>query len=213
MEGSAATFATERYTAALRESSYEGWVAYVNGEPIFERVSVHPLDIPENVIGGTRPPVRDGRQFAEWDELQTEAFRRRVGQVHRVEVYFGRQVARMSQPAIWYACNPGDRVRFIQFKRRARLANAGGLDSPHARTGVLSYSLGYWDRATNECRLFECDPQHPAVVFCPLCRLGAHECACLPIRNPCWPRPQGFGLSPHVLGLTPREAGLEAAPA
>jgi hypothetical protein len=175
--------AMEVWAASLRDSDYEGWVAYVDGSPIFEAAPFEPR-LAQPVIGAHVHPYRPaGRNVIEWRDLPHE-------RVHRVELYFCRQ--RYQQPVIRMDRQPGNvQLRFIQLKLGGLVLESGvGRDITGGgprRLGIRGYRIGYWNPATNECELFEITPRERL-------HLGKR-------RHPCELPPRGFGLAPHVVGL------------
>jgi hypothetical protein len=176
---------------SLAASGYEGWVAYVDGSPIFE---ARPANVSlAQLIPGAVDQVRAAaRDTVEWRDLPQE-------RVQAVELYafhghWG------EQPILRIDREPGfPQMRFIQMKLRGLIVpthGARGLE----RTGIAGYRIGYYNPPRAEYDLLELTPQYrsqmdPAGGFRPP---GAP-----PLKgHPCWPRPHGFGLAPHTVGLT-----------
>lgn len=185
----------------IRESTFEGWVAwldgtpaYVNGQlvgydvctPIFEAVPHNPALLP--VVPGTHQvPVRQAnRNTLDWKLVPHE-------RIVQLELYAFRG-AYPKQPVIQITKLPGHDMRWIQFKRGGIVVPAAmhaGETMGQRRLGTTAYVIGYWDRTVGEARLLEVSA-----------RGGKIEQLGLDGRNhPCWPRPLGFGISPVVLGL------------
>ncbi len=171
-------------TEALKASSYEGWVAWVDNSPIFEEVRSLPK-LAQVMAGGSQPSYRRGsHNTMDWTQLPFE-------RVQMVQLYFDRALGR-KQPVIEMAREPNADVRFFQFKRGGVVVNAG-MNAPAGhgqhRTGVQSYVMGYYDRARKFAQMWEVrrgvlqQKEHPIVG------------------HPCWPRPHGYGLNPRVMGL------------
>lgn len=198
-----------------RDSTYEGWVAWVGGQavcapdgtllgydgttPLFEAVPHNPLMA--QVAGGLqdRAPQGGDRQSVDWKDVPQE-------RVVMLELYAFREERRggggrfdCGQPVISILKQPGRDLRWIQFKRGGVLVpTTVGPDSEpigQQRTGITAWVMGYWDRSVGHAEMWEV----PRVGAWPpkLELQGAN--------HPCWPRPWGFGLSPHVLGLMPEE--------
>lgn len=198
---------TDHWTNAIRASDYMGWVAYVEGCPIFE--AEPPYIGPLNTRGGliVQPRPYD-RTTMDWDRLPHE-------KVTRVELWYGREFEWISQPLVHLICNPGDDVRFICYKQRALVQHTAATmkrdpDDPDRlvmhtssveRTGVTAYRIGFWDRPKSVCRMFEACANREEILTCLLCGEAVRHCNCLPVSHPCWPRPWGFGIAPGVVGL------------
>ena len=201
---------TERWTAALAASDYQGWVVYVDGAPIFEAASRIPREL--NRMGGLIQEVRQpSRNILEWDSLPPHTA------IERLELYFGRETWPDHQPIFDVSRLPGSILYYCQFKRATLVAegialHGGDLEIPEAdlptspvtRTGIEAYIVGCYDPAAGVTHVFEVDPAVGA-LRCYKCRENAKDgsCQCMPFYHPCWPRPQGLGISPHVFGFTP----------
>lgn len=190
---------------SIRESDYEGWVAWVDGEPayvgdklvgfknatpLFESIPHNPRLI--QVASGLpdRAPRLPTRQVIDWKQLPHE-------RVVMLELYAFRDVY-SRQPVIQIQRQPGRDLRWIQYKKSGLIAHAGHRDrrreieGGQARTGITMWMIGYWDRTVGQCQIFGV----PA-------RGGEWDRLEFDGSNhPCWPRPLGFGLSPVVLGLS-----------
>jgi hypothetical protein len=173
-------------TEALRASSYEGWVAWVNGQPIFEAVPLNPRLAQLAPGAATQMTRQPGRNVMDWDDVPNE-------RIDLLEVYFDRGF-RKEQPALMIAKNPGADLCFFQMKTTGMVVNVGVL--AHAqhrgqeRTGVHGYRIGYFDRKQNFSMMWEV-------------QRGVWQPKEYPIvGHPCWPRPHGYGLNPTIMGLT-----------
>lgn len=174
----------EVWAASLRDSDYEGWVAYVDSSPIFE-AAPHDPRLAQAIHGArTLPHRRVARNTLDWKDLPHE-------RVHRLEVYFCRQ-SFPRQPVVRIDRMPGQVLRWIQLKMGGLVLNAGaGIREPFGagvqRLGIVGYRIGWWNPAARECRLLEVTPRGVK-------DLGTRQ-------HPCEPAPRGFGLAPHVVGL------------
>lgn len=199
----------------LVESSYEGWVAWTGGypvrmpdgthagyndmTPILEAVAHNPFRV--NLLGGVpeRAPRPVDHRTMDWNDLPH-------GDVRVLELYAFRRRGR-EQPVISIAMAPGKAARWIQYKKTGIIAQTASLsgdaraddkDVPGgvARLGIQSWVVGYWhfDGLRGEAKIFEYGPSGVVEGF-------EYEGR----NHPCWPRPLGFGMSPHVLGLKPED--------
>ncbi len=206
----------EGHAVGIRQSDYEGWVAYIGGSPIMEHI-----DFKQAAIGGAgmaQPtpgslilPYRAlGRATRPWKEIKGQP-------IQRVELYFARKaLGNEGQPILRFDTPLGDfGARFIVLgigglilSARAEIkakkvtpderADARGQE----RLGRVGYRVGYWIRAQHECVLYE------VLRNGRISQMG-------PVRHPCWPKPRGvevfdparhgFALAPHVVGLTKAE--------
>lgn len=182
---------------AIAASSYEGWVAWVDGIPIFEEVVESPRLAPlSNGHARERRPA--DRNVMDWSDLPHEKLR-------CVELYFDRALIR-AQPRIRIDREAGADLRFIQFKRGSLSLPSvsgvpGGLSADElaragyplgqTRSGVVGYCLGYWDRRRGFTELICVKRGEP------------HNFRPPPRGHPCWPRPYGFGFAPAAVGLNP----------
>ena len=167
---------------SIVESDYEGWVAWVDGHPIFEAVPWNARLLPL-VAGARELPTRfGGRQTMEWKRVPAE-------QLTRFELYFARAVY-PNQPVIRFDREPGGDVRFIQMKM------TGALVTTPARLGLIGYRVGYWQRGR----------RHPkgGLGFCAMWEVyrDGRIIELEPVRDPFAPKPEGHGYAPAVLGLS-----------
>lgn len=188
---------------SLKASSYEGWVAWIDGSPVinpttqgimgydgctalFERVK-EDYKLQSLVYGGKTLETRvEDRQTIDWKELPHH-------RVRVLELYAFRDLY-PNQPLIQISAQPNHDIRWIQYKRGGLVLHTHG-DSGQQRLGISSWVMGYWDRTAGQAELWD----YPA-------RGGKVEKKDFSGSNhPCWPRPLGFGLSPAVLGLKDSE--------
>ena len=193
----------------IKESDYEGWVAWIDGSPVinpstqgimgYENCTPLFENVPHNpklasIITGVedREVRTSDRQTIDWKNLPH-------GRVKVLELYAFRDIY-PNQPLIQIAAQPNHDILWIQYKRGGLLIQTA--NNPHAitntgqsRTGVSSWVMGYWDRTVGQAQIWD----YPA-------RGGKIQKKEFSGRNhPCWPTPLGFGLSPHVLGLNPED--------
>lgn len=197
--------ALEVYAHSLARSDYVGWVAYVDNVPIYEHVPFA-QGLRKGGVGLAQPTPKaqtltaraENRTTMEWRDLPHD-------KIQRVELYYARERVPVDrQPVIRFDREPGADLRFIQFKTGALLTASGMAtkknqeDLKHLRMGqeripLISWTMGYWDKRKGECVLVEVTP-------------NADGEGCMeiygPVPHPCWPRPIGFGLAPHTVGLT-----------
>ncbi len=204
---------------SIAESSYEGWVAWVGGtairnpatmglvgwencSPIFEAVEHNPGLA--QIIGGLRDrlPMPRTRRSMDWKELPHE-------EVKILQLYAFRQTYGNEQPLLTLVRNVDRDTRWIQTKSRGLVlpsthiakgdARESGGVTGQARTGIISWRLGYWDRTIGQCEMVEyfADGREPQKWEF---QGKGHPWG--GVSNPCWPRPLGFALAPHVLGLS-----------
>lgn len=162
---------------SIAASDYEGWVAWVDGSPIFERVPWNP-NLLQIVTGASEQAVRfEDRNTTEWRDVPNQ-------KIERFELYFDR-AHWQNQPVIRMDREPGHHaVRFIQLKLGG-LAVGGNL--LQRRLGLIGYRIGYWDPLRNVCEMYE--------------YLRNGKMTKLPIvGDPCLPRPHGHGYAPVVMG-------------
>lgn len=164
----------ENISTNLAESSYEGWVAWVDGNPIFEHIE----DAPGMLTAIVAMPRRvEDRNTTSWKKLDTR-------RIERFELYFARAYV-PDQPMIRIDREPGyPHLRFIQMKLGGIVWGAGVRPG---RLGINGYRVGYWDDRRMECRIWE------ALRDGSLTELNK-------VKNPLLPRPLGHGYSPDVLG-------------
>lgn len=198
--------------ASLAESDYEGWVAWLDGRPVYADGAGGPFigydacvplfeEVPSaapyrSTVAGVqdRKARPGGRQTMVWDELPH-------ARVMCLELYAFRDVYNWGgphgngQPMIQLTRTPGHEVRWIQYKAGGLTLPAQGAEPGVRRTGIFSWTVGFWDVTAQEVATWELKKTggEPVKTLLPT---GCH---------PCWPKPLGFGLAPHVLGLTPED--------
>lgn len=198
-----------------RDSSYEGWVAWVDGHAVmgpderilgydkctalFEEIKHQPELTALVRDSKVRTPRASSRQTIEWKNLPHD-------RVVMLELYAFRDTYRhggafgVGQPVVSMLRPYDHDVRWIQFKR-------GGVIVPSVshrdqerggqrRTGISAWVIGYWNRTIGQAEVWEVPAAGgkwpPKLEF-------------QGINHPCWPRPFGFGYAPHVLGLAEEE--------
>lgn len=179
--------------AGIAETGYEGWVAWLaDGTAIFESRVPNPRLVQlmadaarSSYDSAVRLP---GRQVMDWKELPHE-------RIKRVAIYCF-QGYYTEQPVMVIERPPGlVAMRFIQMKSRGLQIPSGAgelkdsIDHGPRRTYAQFY-LGYWD--PNE-------GTYGRTVLVQVTRQARLERKAM---HPCWPRPHGFALGPHVVGLT-----------
>ena len=203
----------EGYAVEFRQSDYEGWIAYIDGVPIFEHVDFKQAasggaGLAQPAPGSLVLPYRGlNRSTRPWKEIRGQP-------IDRVELYFAREaLGNAGQPILRFDRPPGDcGARFIvlsigglvlsaraevKAKKVTALERAGARGQE--RLGRVGYRMGYWIAAQHECTLYE------VLRNGRISQMG-------PVRHPCWPKPRGveiydparhgFALSPAVVGLT-----------
>lgn len=158
-------------------SGYEGWVAWIDGSPIFEAVPVQSMLAPVASglhVTATRPMNRAVR---EWKDLPN-------GQIDQLELYFARDKF-PGQPVFRVWREPGSDVRMIQMK----LGGVVFMGTSQQRLGVIGYRVGFWNRHQMLCQVWEF-------------RRDGSRIELPPVRDPTLPRPEGYGYAPHVVGMT-----------
>lgn len=187
--------------AAVAGTDYEGWLAWVEGQPIFEAVPLHAQPV---VSGGADVYRAESRRVMDWTKLPHM-------KIERLALFFLRPLYRAEQQPIWSVWRELESdVRLIQFKRRSLVLPANSDQSP-GRTRVMRYTMGTWCPSATphpECRLWDIQANPPKGAAIMQEREG-------PRRHPCWPLPgrgeafdplrHGFGLGPQVVGLTEAE--------
>ncbi len=189
---------------SIAESGYEGWVAWLDGTPvrnpagdltgyddatpIFERIPHNPHLANLALGAGVERIFRGGgRKTMHWGDVPQE-------RVNWLEIYGFRYA--YSQPICQLMRQPGRSMRWIQFKKGALILQTlvCAVDEEGTgveRTGLTSWVIGFWDRTVGQAKLLEFRRDGSKSVL-------AYEGS----NHPCWPKPLGFGLGPHVLGLT-----------
>lgn len=207
----------------IRESRYEGWVAWIDGTPLlnpatgglldwpgaqalFEEVPHNPL-LKSTIAGATdREPQFGGRNEVDWKDLPHE--RTCILELYAFRHRFPKQ------PIAQFVRNVDQDVRWIQMKRGAVVVNAAAITkernedrfgAKQERTGISSWVLGYWSSWMNNGTLVgQCE----MVEYFESGKLQRYEFS--GSNHPCWPKPLGMGFAPHVLGLT--EADVPEVP-
>lgn len=178
-----------QYQTTIAASDYIGWVVYVDGTPIFEKV-VHPAGRASVIAGGLELPTRHGdRKTMEWKKLPHS-------RIQGVELYFARHRFER-QPAVMLLREPGhELVRFIQMKQGAIQAQAIGGEkggfSGIQRTGLFGYRIGYWDPKRQLCEIWTITMKETTKTS-------------IVTRHPALPIPLGLGIDPGIMGYTPDE--------
>jgi hypothetical protein len=189
----------DSYAAQLRDARYIGWVAYVDGVPIYENVPYFQAsekggpDMVQPMSGSLLLPNRQiSRNCLQWEMLPHE-------KIQRLELWFGWDHTPPHKQPVIRLDRMGPELRFIQYKRGAIVVDAGyaveSFGGGQSRTGVQSYVMGYWDPVPNITEIIEVKAQRPFTGESPITRQAVRG-------HPCWPRPHGFGLGPQVVQLT-----------
>lgn len=190
---------------SLAASDYEGWVAWVGGHPVvgpdgilraWDGCSALLEAVPHNaglaqLVRGTERVHHAERGVIDWAELPH-------ARVRCLELYaFRASRPGETQPLISVQAQPGRDLRWIQYKRTGIVVSAGGgVADGQRRTGIESWTVGYWDRTVGQMQMWRIPRRGPwPSEKYPLLELDGAN-------HPCWPRPLGFGLAPHVLGLS-----------
>lgn len=164
----------------ISETDYEGWVAWVDGNPIFEHVEYNPKLLPLFDDANALEYRGKSRNTLDWKDLPHD-------RITRVELYFARE--RYANQPVWRADRePGLNMRFIQMKMGSIVVATDMVNQivGQKRTGAVGYKIGFWVPDRKECQLWE-------ITRTDLKHLGN-------VSNPCAPAPNGFGLSPSVVG-------------
>jgi hypothetical protein len=177
---------------SVAASDYVGWmVLLADGAHVFE--AVPPVYGLAQLLPGEQEGWRPlDRTSIEWPNLPHH-------QVMEVELYAFRATYPI-QPIMRITREPGcTELRFMQMKMRGIVVGTGGTRGQE-RTALAGYRIGYWNPPRREYDLVECTPQHRLQMD----PAGGYRPPGSPplVGHPCWPRPQGLGLAPHVLGLT-----------
>lgn len=172
---------------ALSQSSYEGWVAWLeDGSPVFEQVSWDP-SLARLIDGGRSLPYRGpAPNCLEWKDVPQQ-------KVSRLELYFFRGEPYWSpyrQPIVLIQRSTPYPFQWIQMKMAGLQVQVGGNGDGQRRTGIQGYKVGYFDPRRVETHLIEV-------------RSAGRKHHVLRGYHPCAPRPRGWGLAPAVLGLDP----------
>lgn len=202
---------------SIRDSTYEGWVAWIDGTPVinpatngligydgvtalFERVDDNPLlsAIATELDHLAPTPKRPDRQTVDWAQLPH-------ARVCQLELYAFRS-AYKKQPLVSITRNHNHQVRWIQYKRGGLLINSASvvgkdkdlIEPKVRRTGVTAYVIGYWDMTAGEAKYWEVPASGNGGNRFPGYEYEGRN-------HPCWPRPHGFGFNPKVLGLKPEQ--------
>lgn len=183
-------------SASIAESGYVGWVAWVDGVPVFQQVPRN-LKLPPLVYGALDIAPRAGdRQTVEWKTLDKS-------KIERLEIY-GFHDHYTEQPLFRMDREPGAvGVRYCCMTMQGLAFGPGILGQ--ARTGIAGWKIGWYNPQTKEYDLWEVkrdsrqrlnpsrSPQY----------LPNNGNACK--GHPCWPHPYGFGIAPDVFGLKEHE--------
>jgi hypothetical protein len=152
-------------------------VAWVYDEPIFEHVEFNPNLLP--LLSGAQMLEYRAKSHntLEWRDLPHD-------RLTRVELYFARE--RFPDQPAWRADRElGLDMRFIQMKMGSIVIDSTGMDG-QKRTGIIGYRMGFWIPSRKECQMWE------------FTRNGYEYMG--NVKDPCAPRPEGFGFAPHVIG-------------
>ena len=192
---------------SLRESGYEGWVAWIDGYPV-----INPADgvlvaydgctpllesVPHNphliqVASGhvEREVQRAERTVIDWKDLPHT-------RVRTLELYaFRGAFPHHDQPLLSIQAQPDRVLRWIQYKRTGLVVSGGAGGTGQSRLGISSWIMGYWDTTVGQATMWEIPGNGaawPSAKYPKLEYSGRN--------HPCWPKPLGFAIAPHVLGL------------
>lgn len=163
---------------SLAASDFEGWVAWIDGTPLFERVPHNPTLL--GLVAGARETAtrRADRATLEWRDVPAD-------RVDRFELYFGREHW-PDQPVIRIDREPGHHaLRFVQMKMGGLVV---GADVEQGRLGLVGYRVGYWDPLRRVCEMYEYR------------RNGTSRRTIVATTDPFAPRPAGLGLARETVG-------------
>jgi len=162
----------------IAESDYEGWVAWVNDDPIFEHVEYNPRLLP--IMPGSVSLEYRGKSnnTIAWKDLPHN-------KLTRVELYFARE--KFQNQPVWRADRePGLDMLFIQMKLGSITLSTNKLETRgQQRTGLIGYRIGFWVPGRRECQMWE-------ITRSNIKYMGN-------VKDPCAPKPIGFGLNPDII--------------
>lgn len=162
----------------IAESNYEGWVAWVDGVPIFEKsVATPKLGMANHAPGQFVLPQRaEGRNVMDWKDLPHE-------KIDMVDLYLARENIHWTQPCWSVPRLPDCQIAYIMLKMGGVVLHTRpGATSGQERLGNASgYKMGFWIPSANECRMWEITRKQ-------ITPLGVKQ-------DPHSPRPTGFGIS------------------
>ena len=166
---------------SLVPDGYEGWVAWIDGVPIFESVPHNPKLLqlaPGMVQQLVRPEARSAMQ---WKRVPNQ-------KIDRFELFYARDRI-PKQPVIRFDKEPNANVRFLQMKMGGLLGNVP------LRLGLNGYRVGYWAP----------ERKHPkgGIGFCQMweIRRDGTVIDLEPVCNPFLSRVEGgLGYAPEVAG-------------
>jgi hypothetical protein len=178
-------------------TGYIGWVVWVDNVPIFQSVPTN-FGLKQPALGAYYPNTRHAdRNTLDWKDLPHD-------RVQRLELYgfhdfyTHQPLFRMDKPAdaldvVRYACMTMGGVAF------------GGHLSGPARTGIAGWKLGWLNTRLMEYDIWKITREGRFRID----NNGEHlpEGGAPHKGHPCWPRPHGFGIGPHVFGLTESQVG------
>ncbi len=179
--------ALESQAMAIRDSGYEGWVAWLDDggplwTPVFQAVK-HSRVLP--LAHGMRDlddrPVT--RTTMEWPQVPQR-------QIQRLEVYGLHASFPNDQPIVRLDREPGADLRFVVLNMGGTVVHAntdGTVSRGQERLGFVGWKVGVWDVRGDWCQMW--DVTRTGVVD-----LGRREGSIT--ATP----PSGYGISPHIFG-------------
>ena len=178
---------------SIAQSGYVGWVAWIDGSPVFQEVPVN-FALANTSLGGTTIASRSrDRRTVDWKDLdQTK--------IERLEVY-GFHDHYTDQPLMRIDRQPGaTELRFACLTMQG-LAFGPGIVGQE-RTGLAGWKIGWYNPALKEYDLWEIKRESRQRLnpsgSPPYLHANGNACK----GHPCWPRPYGFGIAPYVFGLS-----------
>lgn len=165
----------------IAASDYEGWVAYVEGSPLYQAVD-RPKKAPpiiESMDQGIYRP--EGPRTLSWKELPH-------AKVHRVEIWMREE----SQGPLRFRLDrspDNPHMRFILMNVGAVVADQAGGTGQRRLPPLRRYRVGYWD------------PRRPLAQLW-IVQRGAQIEKYGACTDPFAPRPKGWGLNRTALGLS-----------
>lgn len=181
---------------SIAESGYIGWVVWIDGAPVFERVPVN-FKLVQPTATALLPQTRpESRNTVDWKQLDH-------ARIDRLEV-FGFYEHFTQQPLMRLDRGPGMHgIRYCCMTMQGIAFGPGMIGQ--RRTGIAGWKVGWYNPHRSEFDLWEITRKHRKRLnpeWSPTYRDERSQ----PCKgHPCWPRPYGFGISPHVFGLAERD--------
>jgi len=183
----------DEVSRSIAESGYIGWVAWIDGAPVFERVPVNFSLVQTTSTAVDKPVRRQSRNTVDWKELEHP-------KISRLEIY-GFHEHYTQQPLFRMDRAPGaEEVRYACMTMQGIAFGPGIVGQ--ARTGIAGWKVGWYNPKRKEFDLWQItrDERIRLNPHGNPDRLSEDGPACK--GHPCWPRPHGFGIAPWVFGLT-----------